>query len=208
MEKIVNHPEWVAPYLAGKSTTEVAKMFGVDASTVYRHLKKIGIPMRGISESLVGKTGWNKGVALPTRKYDYDDIRARYERGESLNAIAAAIGAGSAELVRSALKRMGVQMRKRGAASGTENHQYKGGKGVTKDGYVTIRGKQNPPMEHRVIAEKALGKKLPKGVIVHHVDTDRANNANTNLVICTSAYHAELHERMRLHPYWSQFKKS
>ena len=50
---------------------------------------------------------------------------------------------------------------------------------------------------HRNVAEKALGKKLPKGAIVHHVDEDKKNNTPTNLVICPSqAYHFLLHSRM------------
>jgi len=60
----------------------------------------------------------------------------------------------------------------------------------TKDGYV---------LEHILIAEKAIGKPLPKGAEVHHVDENRANNANSNLVICQNhAYHHLLHTRMRI----------
>lgn len=50
--------------------------------------------------------------------------------------------------------------------------------------------------EHVLIAEAALGKSLPKGAQVHHVDGDKANNSNDNLVICPSqAYHYLLHSR-------------
>ena len=52
---------------------------------------------------------------------------------------------------------------------------------------------------HRRIAEAALGKPLPEGAVVHHVDEDKKNNANSNLVICPSAaYHALLHVRMKV----------
>jgi hypothetical protein len=52
--------------------------------------------------------------------------------------------------------------------------------------------------EHVRIAEKALGKPLPAGAVVHHVDENRANNAPTNLVICPdAAYHNLIHQRMR-----------
>jgi hypothetical protein len=51
--------------------------------------------------------------------------------------------------------------------------------------------------KHREIAERALGKKLPKGVHVHHFDGDRSNNVPTNLVVCPSAaYHFLLHARI------------
>jgi hypothetical protein len=60
----------------------------------------------------------------------------------------------------------------------------------TKDGYV---------LEHILIAEKALGKFLPEGSEVHHVDEKRSNNASNNLVICQDhAYHHLLHTRMRI----------
>ncbi len=52
--------------------------------------------------------------------------------------------------------------------------------------------------EHVIVAERALGKPLPKGAVVHHVDEDKSNNAPGNLVICPSmAYHSLLHIRMR-----------
>jgi len=49
---------------------------------------------------------------------------------------------------------------------------------------------------HIVMAEKAIGKTLPKGARVHHVDYNKANNICTNLVICPShEYHMLLHRR-------------
>jgi len=52
--------------------------------------------------------------------------------------------------------------------------------------------------EHVLIAEKVLGHKLSKGVEVHHVDSNKGNNVNTNLVICQDhKYHALLHQRTR-----------
>lgn len=49
---------------------------------------------------------------------------------------------------------------------------------------------------HIEIAEKALGKKLPKGAEVHHVNSDPTDNRNENLVICQDhKYHSLLHMR-------------
>lgn len=62
--------------------------------------------------------------------------------------------------------------------------------------YVTIDGERI--FEHIAVAEKALGKKLPKGTIVHHADENRLNNSPDNLVVCPdAAYHRLLHIRMR-----------
>jgi hypothetical protein len=50
---------------------------------------------------------------------------------------------------------------------------------------------------HRFRAEKALGKPLPSGTIVHHADGTKADDAP--LVICPdNAYHFALHARMRV----------
>lgn len=52
--------------------------------------------------------------------------------------------------------------------------------------------------EHVVIAERALGKALPPGVEVHHVNEDKKDNGRGNLVVCEDhAYHALLHVRAR-----------
>lgn len=59
-----------------------------------------------------------------------------------------------------------------------------------------IHGKYVP--EHRLVAEKALGKILPDKAPIHHVDCDRSNNTPSNLVICESqGYHNYLHMRQR-----------
>jgi hypothetical protein len=51
---------------------------------------------------------------------------------------------------------------------------------------------------HRAKAERALGRPLPRGVEVHHVDADIAN-PDARLVICEShAYHKLLERRARV----------
>ena len=51
-------------------------------------------------------------------------------------------------------------------------------------------------VEHVLVAERAIGKHLPAGAEVHHVDRNRMNNAGRNLVICQGhSYHLLLHSR-------------
>lgn len=60
---------------------------------------------------------------------------------------------------------------------------------VTKDGIERL--------VHVLVAEAALGKPLPQGAQVHHIDENRLNNEPSNLVICpNNAYHRLIHQRM------------
>ena len=64
-------------------------------------------------------------------------------------------------------------------------------------GYVMIKVDGKLTYEHRHLAEKALGRPLPKGAVVHHVDAPDDNHGFCKLVVCPSQeYHALLHTRM------------
>lgn len=73
---------------------------------------------------------------------------------------------------------------------------------VTKANYIQLRTETGDyKFEHVIMAEKALGKPLPEGALVHHVDQDGTNN-NTkspwNLIVCPDQkYHLMLHARAR-----------
>ena len=62
-------------------------------------------------------------------------------------------------------------------------------------GYMRIGGEY----VHRLIAEIVLGRKLKTKEQVHHVDEDKSNCSNSNLVICPdAAYHKLLHSRQKI----------
>lgn len=68
---------------------------------------------------------------------------------------------------------------------------------IRHDGYLEIQKDNLCRMAHVIVAENALGKKLPPRAKVHHVNGNRCDNRNSNLVICQDdAYHRLLHNRM------------
>ncbi len=62
--------------------------------------------------------------------------------------------------------------------------------------YKTIGFEGRTYLEHVFRAMVAIGGPLPPSAVVHHVDGNKHNNKNTNLVICQDKkYHALLHRR-------------
>lgn len=73
-----------------------------------------------------------------------------------------------------------------------------GGGHKRRDGYVVLDFSGEKKLAHVALAESALGRRLPAGAEVHHIDEDPSNNSPENLVVCPdAAYHKLLHQRQR-----------
>jgi hypothetical protein len=69
---------------------------------------------------------------------------------------------------------------------------------IGKNGYVDIHVNGRRTYEHIHVAENALGRPMPHGAVVHHVNENKTDNRPENLVICPNeAYHRLLHVRMK-----------
>lgn len=184
-----------ADYENGMSLENVSNAAGVSKKIMARIFREHGIAIRAPRETLLMQSPLNNA-----------EIKSRYLGGASIASIVKAVNAKSYTAVRLVLIREGVQLRKPGARAGEENHQFKGGSVVYRAGYVRVRGTRVSPAEHRLIAEKAIGRPLRRNEVVHHINGDKTDNRNCNLLVCTQSYHAELHARMNHHPFWKHFQ--
>lgn len=87
---------------------------------------------------------------------------------------------------------------------GAANNNWRGGRSLASNGYMLVRVGRGHRLadvrgyayEHRLVAEKKLGRKLRRGEIVHHVDENPLNNVPSNLEVMTRAEH-RLEHRIR-----------
>ena len=84
----------------------------------------------------------------------------------------------------------------RGTWLAGKNHPlWKGGVSDSSS-YRRIRqGRGRYRAEHILIAEKVLGRPLRSNECVHHINGDKMDNRNSNLLIGTKSYHQQLHQR-------------
>lgn len=75
------------------------------------------------------------------------------------------------------------------AASGDGN--------IRPDGYLEIQKGGQRHFDHVRVVEGVLGKAIPPGAKVHHVNRNRSDNRPSNLVLCQDdAHHRLIHNRM------------
>jgi len=109
------------------------------------------------------------------RKFCSKKCKAKYEKGRLRPRETSA-------KIKTTLRRIGIT--------------HSGGLYVDKDGFVKITGTSKNL--HTAIAENILGRGLFPNEVVHHINENRTDNRNCNLVICERSLHPTIHARMRI----------
>ena len=82
------------------------------------------------------------------------------------------------------------------------NPNWKGGRVIEPRGYVLIKNPEHPRAdvrgyvyEHVLVAEKALGRPLRRGELVHHINGENGDNQPENLEVLPSRFHHSVAHR-------------
>jgi transposase len=174
---LAKHPEWKdieALSLSGSTQEEIAQRFGLSAPSIGYVLGVLGLGTGKGSKSHKTKK------AIPANFVDL------YRSGLSCKEIGKLCGASSG-LIRKRLIRENVQLRV-GKASGDKNPQWKGGQVETMHYYRR---------QCYEVSAICLGKPVPRGYIIHHVDENPKNNNPRNLILFPSQkHHARFHQKV------------
>ena len=130
-----------------------------------------------------------KWIDLPV-----DEMVERYVAGESTYELARAYCV-CQHTAWHRLRAAGLEMRPRGEAGGGVRGSHKPGGPLSDNGqsYLISQDREGKNCRvHRACWEAYHGP-IPKGHIVHHVDSDRQHNAIENLKCMTNSEHARLH---------------
>jgi hypothetical protein len=89
---------------------------------------------------------------------------------------------------------------------GSDHPAWKGGRTIDRDGYVRLYKPDHPwprrggyVLEHVVVMELAIGRRLEPDETVHHKDHDRQNNDLANLEIRRRGEHSSHHRKLDVH---------
>mgnify|MGYP001612693408 CR=1 FL=1 len=160
----------IALYRAGQSLGQIATAFGLTPNAIAYHLHSADVRRRPPGPPPVPPT-------------ELADCIRRYTAGESLTQIGVAVHR-TAGAILYRLRRAGVPRRARSAwRRGPENPHWRGGRAMTRTGYVRLSRDGQRVLEHRVVAERTLGRPLLADEIVHHLNGIRHDNRPDNLTV-------------------------
>lgn len=177
----------------GKTTKEIAKEFGVSASTVMRRKKELGIDRVG------GKQYSLEDTLTEDYLNSVKDTHTTQMVADEINC--------SFTVVRNYCKKFNIELQKPEVKRGSDHANWKSGKHIkykkhgsgkemlpyefTYVGYVDGSPVYKPT--HRLVVEKELGYELPSNIDVHHVNGNSMDNRYDNLAPLHKTYHSKFH---------------
>lgn len=166
----------------------LGKLFGVNYGTIQRHLKKLGIPLKGRHHTPEGRARLSDA-----RRIHFDDEALRHWHDQQLSTREMAQLAGcSPEAVRRRMVQLGLP-RLAPKSRMTHNHFWAGGLSVDKYGYILEKTPGHPyatktgyVRQHRLVMGRHLGRFVRPGEVVDHVNGDPSDNRIENLRLFAS----------------------
>lgn len=168
-------------YQAGVGTKAILEKHGGTKTALLRTVKR-----HGLSTQPGGRRRKNySGEQI-------QDMRERWEGGESQGSIATSYGC-SQVVVSRLLQKVGADKDVRpGAPRGSAHWSWAGGVTVTEDGYLLEKVAPDDSMfvmanrmgyvpQHRLIIARSLGRPLSRHETVHHINGQRDDNRLSNL---------------------------
>jgi hypothetical protein len=167
-------------YQAGETSTTIGKSVGRSYATILNIVRRNGGEVRTAKQ------------ASPI-KYDREKVGKDYESGLSLSEVAAIHGT-SASTIWAVLKAAGKKTRSReeSVKRGKDHPLWKGGR-KDRDRYKILPEGR----EHRIAATQMLGRLILGWEDVHHVDSNREDNSESNLVVMPGRERVRFHSFLR-----------
>ena len=133
-----------------------------------------------------------------------NQIYALFESGAMISEIVAKLGT-NRETVRQYLLKRYTPKQKRAIVrknvrwpTGQDSPNWKGGREITKDGYVVLwLSRREKVLEHRLVMKQHLGRKLNRSEVVHHINGNNADNRIENLQLTSFAEEIRRHNVAR-----------
>ena len=149
-------------------------------------------------------------MGRPAADIPETDLRKLCEQGWNLLPLAKRYGC-SKQAVLNCMNRLGIPAQPKHSCPGPKNPAWKGGRYFDADGYILIYAPDHPHAtadnrvrEHRLVAERMIGRYLTQEEVVDHIDGNPSNNHPNNLrVFARNSEHLAVTLKGRV-PQWTE----